>query len=61
MKIVASKTREQIAEERKRRYLEAWPVHRQMEALTEAAAGRPEKLERMQAEMAVIKESLPYP
>lgn len=44
-----------------RRRVEYPPVHEQMEALTEAAAGRPEKLEALQERIAAIKAAYPKP
>lgn len=46
---------------RRRAYEEAWPIHRQMEAHAEAAAGKKEKLDEMLAEMASIKQKYPKP
>lgn len=46
---------------RRHAYLTAWPVSQQMEALTEAAMGRPEKLDRMTADFAAIKAANPKP
>ena len=49
-----------MREMRRRRYLEEWPVERQLEAITEAEAGRPEKLQEMTRGFATIRESLPF-
>lgn len=46
---------------RREAYMAAWPAHAQLEALTDAAAGRPEKLARMQADFAAIKAANPKP
>ena len=53
-------TQEETREARRREYLKAWPVSRQLEALTEAAAGRPEKEQRMKEDFAEIRRVLPY-
>lgn len=60
MKFVYGERSEQIADERRQRYLERWPVHRQLEAHKEAAEGRPELFNEMLADMAAIKEQLSY-
>lgn len=46
---------------RREAYLQAWPVPQQMEALTEAADGRPEKLAQMRADFAAIRAAHPKP
>lgn len=61
MKIVKTRTREEIARLRERRYLALWPAAQQLEALHDAQNGRPGKLARMQADFAAIREELPYP
>lgn len=61
MKLNVGKTREQIAAERERRYLAAWPVAKQMEAHYEATLGRPEKMLRMAEDFERIRAELPYP
>lgn len=61
MRLSIRLTAEQIAEERRRRYLAAWPMHAQLEAQHDAANGRPEKLERMTTDFARIKAELPFP
>ena len=61
MRIRLTKSRDEIAAERKRRYLAAWPVDKQMEAHAEAADGRPAKRAQMLADLAAIKAALPYP
>ncbi|WP_431854318.1 hypothetical protein [Azospirillum sp.] len=60
MKILKTRTREEIARLRERRYLTLWPAAQQLEALNDARNGQPEKLERMQADFAAIREELPY-
>ncbi|MFV3131960.1 hypothetical protein [Niveispirillum sp. KHB5.9] len=61
MKIRLTKSQAEISAERQRRYLEAWPIEKQLEAHAEAADGRPEKRDQMLAELAAIKISLNYP
>lgn len=61
MKIRLTKSRDEISAERQRRYLEAWPLEKQMEAHAEAADGRPQKRDQMLTELGAIKASLPYP
>ena len=60
MRVVHIPTREEVQEERRRRYLAAWPVEKQMEALAEALAGRTEKWEKMLEDFASIREALPF-
>ena len=60
MRAVHVPVEDEIREERKRQYLKAWPIEAQLEALSEAAAGRPEKQERMMADFQAIRGSLPY-
>jgi hypothetical protein len=50
---------DEVRAERKRRYLETWPVEKQMEALTDAALGQPGKLDEMRRGFAEIREALP--
>ena len=52
--------REEVQEERRRRYLAAWPVEKQMEALSEALAGRVGKQDKMLEDFAAIREALPF-
>lgn len=61
MRLRLTATRETVAAERQRRYLMAWPLAQQAEALHDAATGRPEKLDAMTADFAAIKAALPYP
>lgn len=60
MRVVHRPTRDEVAAERKRRYLELWPIERQLEAHAEAAAGRPGKQSRMMEDFARIREVLPF-
>ena len=60
MRVIHTPTREEVREERRRRYLAAWPVEKQMEALTEAQAGRVEKQEKMLEDFASIRKVLPF-
>lgn len=60
MRVIHVPMREEVREERKRQYLRAWPVEAQLEAISEAAAGRPEKQKQMMADFQRIRESLPY-
>lgn len=46
---------------RREAYLKAWPVHAQIEALVDAAAGRTTKLDQMTAEFSAIKAAHPKP
>lgn len=60
MKVTHIPTPEEIRERRRTEYLTQWPVERQLEALSEAAMGRPEKLEQMKRDLSDIREVLPF-
>ena len=60
MKIAYKPTPEEVRKNRQKKYLERYPVERQLEALTEAAQGRPEKLNELMQGLAEIREALPY-
>lgn len=60
MKIAYKRTREQTSKLRQEKYLQLWPVEKQLEAITESANGRTEKIDRMAADFAAIRDSLPY-
>ena len=60
MKIAYKRSRERVSQLRQDAYLRLWPVEKQLEAITEAANGRTEKIDRMAADFAVIRDSLPY-
>lgn len=53
-------SREEIAARRQAEYLKQWPVEKQLEALSEASEGRPEKIEKMREDFAAIREALPF-
>ena len=60
MRVTHRPGKDEVRRERKRRYLEIWPVEKQMEAHAEASDGRPEKLERMMKDFAEIRRVLPF-
>ena len=60
MKIVYKRSREKTRQLRQDAYLRLWPVEKQLEAITEAANGRTEKIDRMAADFAAVRDSLPY-
>lgn len=60
MRVVHRPTRDEVAAERKRRYLELWPIEKQLEAHAEAVAGRVEKQNTMMEDFARIREVLPF-
>ena len=60
MKAVYVPTNEEVRARRKQRYLELWPIETQMEALSEASMGRPEKLEKMKEDFAETRRALPF-
>ena len=49
-----------IREERKKRYLEAWPITKQLEAQQDLTNGDATKWNEMQVDFKKIKEELPY-
>jgi hypothetical protein len=51
---------DEVRAERRRRYLIGWPEREQLEAFSEAAMGRPEKLNRMTEDFAEIRRVLPF-
>lgn len=53
-------TSEEVRRERQRRYLESWPIEKQLEAHSEAMMGRPEKQERMMDDFRRIREDVKY-
>ena len=59
MKVIYMPPADMVRERRKLMYLEKWPVEAQMEALTEASMGRPEKLENLKKDLAEIRRVLP--
>ena len=60
MKIAYKPTPEEVRNKRQKEYLERYPVEKQLEALTEAAQGRPEKLNELMQGLAEIREALPF-
>ena len=60
MKIAYKPTPEEVRKKRKEEYLSRYPVEVQMEALTEAAMGRPEKLNELTQGLAEIRGALPF-
>lgn len=60
MRVVHRPSDDEVKAERQRRYLELWPPDKQLEAHSEAAAGRPEKLNQMMEDFAEIRRVLPF-
>ena len=60
MKIAYKPTPEEVRKKRKAEYLQRFPVDAQLEALTEAAQGRPEKLNELMQGLAEIRGALPF-
>ena len=60
MKINYRPTPDEVRRRRKDRYLSDYPIETQIEALTEAAMGRPEKLNELLQGLAEIREALPF-
>lgn len=61
MKVTHAPTYDEVCARRKVEYLARWPVERQLEALSEAAMGRPEKLNEMKKDLSEIREVLRFP
>ena len=60
MRIKYIPTRDEVQAERQRRYLEAWPVEKQLEAYAEALQGRMGKQTQMMEDFAEIREALRF-
>lgn len=60
MKIRHNPDKREVQRHRKDEYLRAWPIEKQLEAHAEAAAGRPDKLAAMMADLAAIRLKLPF-
>ena len=60
MKIAYNPTPDEVRKKRQKKYLERFPVDAQLEALTEAASGRPEKLNELMQGLAEIRRALPF-
>ena len=60
MKIAYKPTPEEVRKKRKAEYLQRFPVDAQLEALTEAASGRLEKLNELMQGLAEIRGALPF-
>ena len=60
MKINYKPTSAEVRKKRKEEYLSQYPIEIQLEAITEAAQGRPEKLNELLQGLAEIRESLPF-
>ena len=60
MKIAYKPTPGEVRKKRQKEYLERFPVEVQLEALTEASSGRPEKLDELMQGLAEIRGALPF-
>ena len=60
MRIDYRPTPEEVRARRKEAYTKAYPIEAQMEALTEAAMGRPDKLNELLQGLAEIRGALPF-
>jgi hypothetical protein len=60
LKIQHKPSPEEVRRRRAQEYRARFPVETQLEALTEAAQGRPEKLEKLKKGLSEIRESLPF-
>lgn len=60
MKVTHMPPADEVRERRKKAYLEKYPVEVQLEAITEASLGRPDKLNELVKGLSEIRESLPF-
>ena len=60
MKIRYEPTHEEVRKKRQEEYLKQFPVEIQLEALTEAAMGRGDKLDKLVEGLAEIRKANPY-
>lgn len=60
MKVIHRPPDDEVRERRKNAYLEKYPVEKQLEAITEYAQGRPDKLNELVKGLSDIRESLPF-
>ena len=60
MRVIYISSHEEISEQRKKNYLNAWPIEKQLEAYSEALLGRTEKQEQMLKDFAEIRKALPF-
>lgn len=60
MKIQHNPSDNEVRKRRQAEYLARWPIEKQLEAHSEAAMGRPEKLNKMTEDFAAIREALPF-
>lgn len=60
LRVIYALTRAEIQRKRKEKYLEQWPIEKQLEAISEAISGRPEKQEQMLKDFTKIREALPF-
>lgn len=60
MKVTHRPPDDEVRERRKRKYLEKYPVEIQLEAITEASLGRPDKLNELVKGLSEIREFLPF-
>ena len=60
MKVTHKPPDDEVRERRKKAYLARYPVEIQLEAITEASLGRPDKLNELVKGLSEIRESLPF-
>ena len=60
MRVQHKATRSEIQAEREKRYLERYPIKKQLEAFCENAMGKPEKLKDLIEGFAKIREAFPF-
>lgn len=60
MKIVHKPTEDEIKAARASKYIQLWPITKQMEAYAEEAMNRPEKLQAMLKDFTEIREKFPF-
>ena len=60
MKVTHKPPDDEVRERRKKAYLEKYPVETQLEAITEYAQGRPDKLNELVNGLSEIRKFLPF-
>ena len=60
MRVQHKATRDEIRAERRKRYLESYPIEKQLEAIIEYLMGKNEKLSQLSECFTKIREALPF-
>lgn len=60
MRVFHNPSDAEVKRRRQEEYLRCWPIEQQLEALSEALDGRPQKVDQMTADFAAIRQAFPY-